>query len=106
MEWTVRAKVIERRPRRDAEPQENGGVAVVEAESVIIHVGNETVTEVHLEIIDQESGGRVETVIEFLSPANKTPGAGQELYQRKQQEVPLDLQRASRWPTPTTPTTI
>jgi hypothetical protein len=41
-------------------------------------------TEHFLEIIDVESGNRVVTVIEFLSPANKSPGANREQYQRKQ----------------------
>ena len=41
----------------------------------------------YLEIIDRESGNRVVTVIEFLSPSNKSPGPNREQYLRKQQEV-------------------
>ena len=33
------------------------------------------------------AGDQVVTVIEVLSPANKTPGEGQRLYRRKQQEI-------------------
>jgi len=48
------------------------------------------------------SGGRIVTVIEFLSPSNKVPGDGQELYLQKQRElkasrtnlVEIDLTRA------------
>jgi len=37
--------------------------------------------------IVQAAGGKVVTVIEVLSPANKTPGDGHRLYHRKQQEI-------------------
>jgi len=43
--------------------------------------------EVFLEIQDAASGHRVVTVLEVLSPANKSPGRGRELYLRKQEEV-------------------
>ena len=39
-----------------------------------------------IEII-HTAGGQVVTVIEILSPANKTPGKGHELYRQKQDEV-------------------
>ena len=39
-----------------------------------------------IEILDLATGGRVVTVIEFLSPSNKTPGEGLEKYRQKQQE--------------------
>jgi hypothetical protein len=44
-------------------------------------------TETYLEIIDRESGNRVVTVLEFLSPSNKSPGPNREQYQRKQCEI-------------------
>lgn len=55
----------------------------------------------HLEIIDRRHGGKVVTVIELISPANKS-GDGRTKYQRKQQEyldsginfVEVDLLRA------------
>lgn len=43
--------------------------------------------EVFLEIFDGASGERVVTVIEILSPSNKRPGPGRDLYVRKQVEV-------------------
>jgi hypothetical protein len=60
---------------------------VAVAEPLLVEIGPESVTETFLEIIDHESGNRVVTVIEFLSPANKTPGPNREQYQRKQREV-------------------
>src|SRR5262249_26245459 len=36
---------------------------------------------------DRESGNRVVTIIEFLSPANKSPGPNREQYLRKQREI-------------------
>lgn len=48
----------------------------VEEEPVLITPQNETLTEGFIEIVDAESGNRVITVIEFLSPTNKSPGWG------------------------------
>lgn len=78
------------------------GVAV--AEPVIVHVTADEVTETFIEIVDARSGNRVVTVIELLSLANKRPGAGQDLYLEKQQElrwsdvsvVEIDLLRAGQ----------
>ncbi len=61
------------------------GVAV--AEPLLVKAAPETVTETFLAIIDPESGNRVVTVVEFLSPANKSPGPNREQYLRKQREV-------------------
>jgi uncharacterized protein DUF4058 len=60
-----------------------GGVAV--AEPIVVHVPAE-VTERFIQIIDVRSGGRVVTVIEVLSPANKLPGRGRNEYLQKQRE--------------------
>lgn len=43
--------------------------------------------EVFIEIQDPGAGHRVVTVIEVLSPSNKQPGEGRDLYLRKQAEV-------------------
>ena len=43
-------------------------------------------TEGYIEIRER-GGGRVITVIEFLSLSNKQPGEGQESYRRKQAEL-------------------
>jgi hypothetical protein len=40
-----------------------------------------------IKIIDIESGNRVVTVIEFLSPSNKLPGRNRDQYERKQREI-------------------
>jgi hypothetical protein len=72
------------------------------AEPLIVHLEDEPVTETFIEIIDIGSGRRVVTVLEVLSPANKRPGAGREMYRKKQREllqgqvslVEIDLLRA------------
>ncbi|HVC94092.1 MAG TPA: DUF4058 family protein, partial [Pirellulales bacterium] len=43
------------------------------AEPLVVEADPDPVTEPFLEIIDRESGNRVVTVIEFLSPSNKSP---------------------------------
>lgn len=54
---------------------------------VVIAVVPEEVREPFIEILDLSRGGRVVTVIEVLSPANKTPGEGHTTYRRKQEET-------------------
>ena len=63
------------------------GSDVAVAEPLLIHLDSEPVTQGYIEIVEVGSGNRVITVIEFLSPSNKIPGEGQELYLRKQEEV-------------------
>ena len=78
--------------------------SVAVAEPLVIHLDEEPMTQGYLEIIDVGSGNRVVTVIEFLSPANKLPGQGQDLYLAKQRDViaaaaslvEIDLTRAGR----------
>jgi hypothetical protein len=55
------------------------GVAVVELPIP------DTVHEVYLEIREQDD--RVVTVVEVLSPANKVPGEGRDLYERKRMRI-------------------
>jgi hypothetical protein len=87
----------------------SGGVSaslagVVVAQPLILHVEDDPVTETFIEIIDIGSGRQVVTVIEVLSPSNKRPGAGQDLYLKKQREllggcvslVEIDLLRAGQ----------
>lgn len=54
---------------------------------VLISLAPEEIREPFIEIIDLTRGGQVVTVIEVLSPANKTAGEGHTLYRRKQVEV-------------------
>lgn len=56
------------------------------AEPTVFLLENETVTESYIQIRER-GGGKVITVIEFLSPANKTGGEGQRLYLQKQREL-------------------
>jgi Protein of unknown function (DUF4058) len=76
-------------PRGRAGGPAAGSAAV--AEPVLIHLPAAEITESYIEIVDARSGGRVVTVIEFISRANKVPGPGRDLYLRKQ----TDAQRAS-----------
>lgn len=62
-----------------------GGVAV--AEPLVMRVESEQMRQTFVQIIDASSGGRLVTLIEFLSPTNKRPGDGHRKYLQKQQEV-------------------
>jgi len=64
-----------------------GDSSVVLEDPVLVDLGPDAVTETHLEIIDRESGNRVVTVIEFLSPTNKIHGPSREQYVHKQQKI-------------------
>jgi hypothetical protein len=95
-------RVVERGRGPAAVATPRGEVAV--AQPLIVHLDNEPVTETFIEIIDIGSGRRVVTVIEVLSPTNKRPGPGQDLYLKKQAEViegrvslvEIDLLRAGK----------
>lgn len=86
-----------------AEPSfETGGTATELAESVCVLIREREIKQRYLEIRDARSGGRVITVIEFVSPTNKHSGDGLAKYQQKQEEcrdgevnlVEIDLTRA------------
>ncbi len=91
------------------------GTGLSFAEPLVFLIQEDAVTEGFIEIRER-SGGRVITVIEFLSPANKAGGEGQRLYQQKQKEilrsetnlVEIDLvrsgQRVLAFPEPRIPT--
>src|SRR5437867_1905060 len=80
--------------------QEGAGAV---AEPLVFELSNPPVTEGYIEIRER-GGGKVVTVIEFLSPANKSGGTGQQKYLEKQAEVlqsdaslvEIDLARAGR----------
>src|SRR5262249_39070898 len=78
-------RVVEYTSKRTLERRPEPGVAL--KAPLLVEVAVEPVTETFLEIIDRESGNRVVTVIEFLSPSNKSPGPNSEQYRRKQSEV-------------------
>ncbi|MBI4614712.1 MAG: DUF4058 family protein [Planctomycetes bacterium] len=71
--------------KRKAMATGQSGIAV--AEPLVLHVQDEPMTETYIEILDVGTGGRVVTVIEILSPTNKSDGPGRNLYVRKQKEV-------------------
>jgi len=84
-------RIIERRtgeftPSADLGQEiEAGGVAV--EEPLVLSLHSDPITEGYIEIRDGESGNRVITVIEILSPTNKAGGKGTQEYRQKQQEV-------------------
>jgi hypothetical protein len=60
---------------------------VAVAEPLVISMPSEELREAFIEIVDVSSGGRLVTVIEFLSPANKLTHDGRAKYKQKQREV-------------------
>ena len=78
--------VAQYHPARAGEspPAEAGGVTM--AEPMVFLLEDEEITEGYLEI-REAGGGKVITVIEFLSPGNKAGGEGQKMYLQKQQEL-------------------
>jgi Protein of unknown function (DUF4058) len=78
-------RVVEFASRRVTETAPGASIAVAEPE--LVEVDADPATETFIEIIDRESGNRVVTVIEFLSPSNKSPGRNRDQYERKQREI-------------------
>ncbi|MCA9009306.1 MAG: DUF4058 family protein [Planctomycetaceae bacterium] len=56
------------------------------AEPCVVALPSERRTERHIEIVDRNSGNRVVTAIELLSPTNKRKGPARDAYLRKQEE--------------------
>lgn len=78
--------LLQRTPVQEAE----GPAAAPEydAPTMTVALPSDEVAEGFLEIIDLARGGRVVTVIEFLSPSNKLAGSeSNRLYRQKQREV-------------------
>ncbi len=78
-------RVVEYASKRGLKTRSEAGAVV--AEPLVVEAEPELATETLIEIIDRASGNRVVTVIEFLSPSNKSPGPNREQYLRKQREV-------------------
>lgn len=91
--------VVDREHARESPGATTNRVAI--AEPIVIELPDEPITETYLEVIDAASGNQVIAAIEFLSPTNKQPGDGNDLYVRKQREyraagvsqVEIDLTR-------------
>lgn len=75
---------------------------VVLADPLVMELANDSVREPYIEILDRYQDLQVVTVLELLSPINKTPGPGREQYMKKRREtlnssthlVEIDLLRA------------
>jgi hypothetical protein len=85
-EFVPDVRVVERRPQQHPHLRTSNGVAL--AEPLIVHIEqDEPVRQGFIQILDVKSGRRVVTVIEILSPSNKIPGLGRDLYVKKQEEL-------------------
>ncbi len=102
------AKIFEREPRGDVYPRagwSGDSSAVAVAEPLIVRVETEPFYEGFIAVIDPTTGGKLVTVIEFLSTTNKVGTHGPSMYQQKQREllgagvslVEIDLLRAGGW---------
>ncbi len=79
-------RVVERGWRE--EPVGRAGNDIAVAEPLVVHLEqDEPVRQGFIEIIDLKSGRQVVTVLEILSPSNKVPGPGRDLYLKKQEEL-------------------
>lgn len=95
--------VIERPPELDGGLESDSSVAV--AEPCVVALSDDPQTLRHVEIIDRNSGNRVVTAIELLSPANKSNKEGRRAYFRKRAEyfdagvniVEIDLTREGKF---------
>ncbi len=97
--------VLEHRQLPDASQEgETKATVALEEEPLLVFPQIESPTEGYIEIVDSSSGERVVTVIEILSPTNKSPGRDRSRYLRKQRAakraggnlVEIDLTRAGR----------
>lgn len=83
--------------REQSSKWSGGGTSVLEPQvqtqaqnaddPMLIELTDRELHESYIEILDRQSGQRVVTVIEVLSPTNKTPGPGRDAYLAKQEEV-------------------
>ncbi len=78
-------RVVEYTSKRNQGTHAEAGVAV--AVPLLVDTEPKYLSETFIEIMDRESGNRVVTIIEFLSPSSKFPGPNREQYLRKQREV-------------------
>jgi hypothetical protein len=94
----IEERVYLERPDRDRIPDvrvhqhrpdaPRGAVAVAESDApILMQVPRREVHEGYIAVLDVQSGGRVVTVMEVLSPTNKYAGPGRDSYLAKQEEI-------------------
>ncbi|MEQ1825366.1 MAG: DUF4058 family protein [Pirellula sp.] len=96
--------ILQSASNRQIEPQSASIAIAGDDEPFVFRRQSEPQTLRNIQIIDVKAGRRVVTVIEFLSPANKTE-RGKKHYQQKQRElieasvnlVEIDLLRRGEW---------
>ncbi len=69
-----------------ARMQERVYIELPNVPRAVYYIDIEPVTEGYIEIIDVKSGHRVVTAIEVLSPTNKRPGEGQQVYLKQRED--------------------
>jgi hypothetical protein len=87
-EYFPDVRVVEDRGARASRGPDvvEGAAGVAVAEPLLVDLDVEPRTEGYIEVIDVRSGHRVVTSIEVISPGNKRPGDGRELYLQKRQD--------------------
>ncbi|HEV8604312.1 MAG TPA: DUF4058 family protein [Tepidisphaeraceae bacterium] len=88
--WTTSRQIVPdvqivETPERPRTPGTRGVAGV--AEPLVLQFPGDPVTEGYIEIREAGSANRIVTIIEILSPSNKMPGPGMDLYRKKQDEV-------------------
>src|SRR5688572_15055371 len=78
-------RILEQPRATGTQARSNGGAIV--AEPLVIALPDDPVTETFIQILDSRTGNRVVTVIEILSPGNKSGGIGQRMYVQNQEEI-------------------
>lgn len=78
-------RAVHRRPEPARGPDAATGVAV--AEPHVVEKVRERAIETFIQLIDPLDNARVVTVIEFLSPSNKSSGKDQDAYMEKQEQL-------------------
>jgi hypothetical protein len=96
--------MVSQAPSPVSQGEEAATATIVETEALDLPRVREPITLRRIQIVDTQSGDRVITSIEFLSPSNKI-GQGREIFKLKQQDfleggvniVEIDLIRSGQW---------
>lgn len=73
--------------KRPSEASVTASAGQTATQPIIIEIPKHEITESFIQVIDTDSGNKVVTTIEFLSPSHKRKGSGQQEYLEKQQRM-------------------